>query len=101
METITKKHLVQAVQAKIGSRYPTVPVSFIADVADQWMEEVQIAVEAGNRIEIRGFGVFLPKSRNARKARNPKTGESVDVPASRTVTFQVGKDFKLRLNKPQ
>jgi len=97
VETITKKQLVTAVQARVAARH-SVNGQLVAEIAEQWMQEVQDVVAAGNRIEIRGFGVFVPRTRAARKARNPKTGEAVDVPATRTVVFQLGKDFKSKLN---
>jgi integration host factor subunit beta len=52
------------------------------------------ALQEGNEIEIRGFGSFRLRSRRARRGRNPKTGESVDVPAKRVVYFKMGKDLK-------
>ena len=48
----------------------------------------------GERIEIRGFGSFQVKVREAREGRNPKTGEPVHIPAKRTPFFKVGKELK-------
>lgn len=53
-------------------------------------------VEEG-RIELRNFGVFQVKERKARKARNPKTGETVDVPARLAVVFKAGKEMEERV----
>jgi integration host factor subunit beta len=52
----------------------------------------------GEKIEIRGFGNFRLKNRNPRKARNPKTGESVEVPGKKVLYFKVGKALKEALN---
>jgi integration host factor subunit beta len=52
----------------------------------------------GEKIEIRGFGNFRLKTRNPRKARNPKTGEAVDVPGKKVLYFKVGKALKEALN---
>ena len=51
------------------------------------------------RIELRNFGVFEVKERKARKARNPRTGEEVDVPAKCVATFKPGKQMEQRIGK--
>jgi len=56
------------------------------------------ALKGGERIEIRGFGSFQVKVREAREGRNPKTGEEVHIPAKRTPFFKVGKDLRERVN---
>jgi integration host factor subunit beta len=48
----------------------------------------------GGKVEIRGFGSFRIRERNARTARNPKSGEKVDVPAKNIPFFTAGKDFR-------
>ena len=52
------------------------------------------ALKDGDRIEIRGFGSFQVKVRDAREGRNPKTGEPVHISAKRTPFFKVGKELK-------
>jgi DNA-binding protein HU-beta len=51
-------------------------------------------VAAGNKVQLVGFGSFEPRTRSARKGRNPRTGEEIDIPASTTVGFSAGKTFK-------
>ncbi|MEK7842057.1 MAG: HU family DNA-binding protein, partial [Deltaproteobacteria bacterium] len=46
-----------------------------------------------------GFGSFKVKGHKARKGRNPKTGETIDIPAKKTPFFKVGKELKERVNK--
>ncbi|MGH9103951.1 MAG: HU family DNA-binding protein [Acidimicrobiales bacterium] len=58
-------------------------------------------VEAGNKVTVLGFGSFAPAQRAARTARNPRTGEAVAVPASKTVRFSPGSAFKESLNRPK
>jgi DNA-binding protein HU-beta len=53
---------------------------------------------AGEEIRMSGFGAFKVAERKARQARNPRTGESIQVPASKTVTFRPSKDLKDKLN---
>ena len=57
------------------------------------------ALKEGRGIEIRGFGSYKVKKKNARHARNPKTGEQVQVPEHYVPTFKFSKDFKLLVNK--
>ncbi|PJA97999.1 MAG: integration host factor subunit beta [Ignavibacteriales bacterium CG_4_9_14_3_um_filter_30_11] len=52
------------------------------------------SLKSGNGIEIRGFGTYKVKKKNARQARNPKTGEQVYVPEHYVPTFKFSKDFK-------
>lgn len=57
------------------------------------------ALVAGQRIEIRGFGSFVPKLRRHRAARNPRTGEEVNVPEKYVPFFAVGKELRERINE--
>ena len=56
------------------------------------------ALIAGDKVEIRGFGSFTVREREAREARNPKNGELVKIPAKRTPFFKTGKELKERVN---
>lgn len=58
------------------------------------LEAVVSAIAAGDRVEIRGFGSFASHERPARVGRNPKTGESVSVPAKRVPQFKTGKALR-------
>ena len=59
---------------------------------------VETLLEEG-RIELRNFGVFEVKRRKARKARNPRTGERVDVPPKSVVTFKPGKEMEEKIRR--
>ncbi|MDA8078459.1 MAG: integration host factor subunit beta [Nitrospiraceae bacterium] len=67
-------------------------------VVDTVFDSIKKALMSGEKIEIRGFGNFRLKTRNPRKARNPKTGESVEVPGKKVLYFKVGKALKEALN---
>lgn len=67
-------------------------------IVDTIFDSVKDTVAKGEKIELRGFGNFRLKQRRPRKARNPKTGNSVDVPAKRVLYFKVGKALKDALN---
>ena len=55
------------------------------------------ALREGDKVELRGFGSFRARSRNARQGRNPKTGEVVQVPAKKAPFFKAGKDLRERV----
>jgi integration host factor subunit beta len=59
------------------------------------------AAKRGERIEIRGFGSFTSKAYEAYTGRNPRTGETIHVPAKRLPFFKVGKELKERVDYPQ
>lgn len=67
-------------------------------VVETVFESIKKALMHGEKIEIRGFGNFRLKTRNPRKARNPKTGETVEVPGKKVLYFKVGKALKESLN---
>ena len=56
------------------------------------------ALKNGDKVEIRGFGSFTVREREAREARNPKNGEIVKISAKRTPFFKTGKELKERVN---
>ncbi|MBC6436534.1 MAG: integration host factor subunit beta [Rhodobacteraceae bacterium] len=62
-------------------------------------EEITEAMANGNRVELRGFGVFSAKKRNARLGRNPRTGERIAVEKKHVPFFNAGKLLRLRLNR--
>jgi len=69
-------------------------------VVDTIFESMAGALGKGERIEIRGFGSFEIRVRKPRTGRNPKTGEKVQVPEKKVPFFKVGKELRVRANKP-
>ena len=61
-------------------------------------ESIGDALVDGNRVEIRGFGSFSIRERDAREARNPKSGEVVKIPSKKTPFFKTGKELKSRVD---
>ncbi len=61
-------------------------------------EEITAALSRGNRVELRGFGAFSVKRRDARMGRNPRTGAAVPVPAKVVPFFKAGKELRERMN---
>ncbi len=67
-------------------------------IVDTLFDSVISALKSGDKIEIRGFGSFRTRQRNARTGRNPKTGEKVDVPAKRVPFFKPSKELRDSVN---
>ena len=65
---------------------------------DTFFDEIAARLAGGGRVELRGFGAFSTREREARKGRNPRTGESVEVPGKRVPFFKPGKEMRARLN---
>ena len=67
-------------------------------VVDVFFDEIAQRLAQGGRVELRGFGAFSTRDRQARKGRNPRTGDTVDVPGKRVPYFKPGKEMRIRLN---
>ena len=90
---MTKAELVDLITGGTGlNRRDTVTVVNLI------MENIGNALATGDKVELRGFGSFKVKSRRSRLARNPRTGDSVDVPAKRVPYFKASNELKERLN---
>lgn len=62
-------------------------------------QSITDSLSTGEKVELRGFGSFRVRERNARTARNPKSGETVDVPPKKVPFFKAGKDLRLLVDK--
>jgi integration host factor subunit beta len=62
-------------------------------------DSIIASLNEGQKIELRGFGSFRVRQRNARSGRNPKTGDPVEIPAKRVAYFKPGKELKELINK--
>src|SRR6202163_51668 len=70
-------------------------------IVDTLFESVIKALKTGDKLEVRGFGSFRVRQRNARVGRNPKTGEKVEVPAKRVPYFKPSKELKDFVNSDE
>lgn len=70
----------------------------VEQVVEIFFDEIAARLADGGRVELRGFGTFSTRQRDARNGRNPRTGDSVDVPAKRVPYFKPGKEMRERLN---
>lgn len=92
---MTKSELIEKVSGKVKN-FTKRDVEIIVDTI---FENMTGSLAKGEKIEIRGFGSFKVKEHKARKGRNPKTGESIDILTKKTPFFKVGKELKERVNK--
>lgn len=90
---MTKREFVNRISVATG-----LPKVRLAQAVDVLFAEIIDALVADGRVELRNFGVFRTVELSARTGRNPRTGESVDIPASRHVRFRAGKRMRDRLN---
>lgn len=91
---MTKSELIQ----KLAERNPHLYMRDVEKIVDTVFDEITKALARGDRVELRGFGAFSVKERDARVGRNPRTGESVKVNAKRLPFFKTGKALRERLN---
>ena len=70
----------------------------IEAIVDCFFEEVVAQLAHGGRVELRGFGTFSTREREARTGRNPRTGTAVEIDAKRVPHFKPGKEMRARLN---
>ena len=82
----------------LSAENPDLRPEEVEQVVDIFFDEISTRLAEGGRVELRGFGTFSTRQRDARTGRNPRTGESVDVPAKRVPYFKPGKDMRERLN---
>ena len=59
-----------------------------------FVDTLQTALKSGDKVQLLGFGTFEVKERAARTGRNPSTGETIEIPASKTPTFKAGKGLR-------
>ncbi len=85
--------------AALAQDNPELRTEEVEQIVDIFFEEISQRLAEGGRVELRGFGAFSTREREARKGRNPRTGEAVDVPAKRVPYFKPGKEMRLRLNQ--
>jgi integration host factor subunit beta len=76
---------------------PDLRAEDVERAVDTFFDQIASRLAEGGRAELRGFGIFTTRGRDARKGRNPRTGEIVDVAAKRTVFFRAGKEIRDKL----
>jgi integration host factor subunit alpha len=90
---MNKKDIVEAIHARVGfSKRET------AAIVDKAFELLKTALAEGDSVMISAFGKLSVRERKARKGRNPKTGETITLPARKVVTFKVSRVLKEQIN---
>lgn len=89
-----KSELVQ----RIAERNPHLYLRDVENIVNAILDEVTHALKRGDRVELRGFGAFAVKKRDARQGRNPRTGAQVSVDEKSVPYFKTGKELRERLN---
>jgi len=91
---MTKADLVEEISKETGLSKKDTGI-----IVNLIIENITRALAEGEKVELRGFGSFKVKSRKARRARNPRTGASVDVPAKLVPYFKASNELKDKVNR--
>ena len=83
---------------KLSEKYKHLPAEDLERAVTVILDEIGDALARGERVELRGFGAFSTRLRQARQGRNPRTGDAVDVPEKTVPFFKAGKDLRARIN---
>ena len=84
--------------AALARENPGLRVEEVEKIVSTFFDEISARLASGGRVELRGFGAFSTRERDPRKGRNPRTGETVDVPGKKVPYFKPGKEMRARLN---
>jgi integration host factor subunit beta len=90
-----RSELLQALSAD----NPELRLDEVEQVVDIFFDEIAARLAEGGRVELRGFGAFSTRQREARTGRNPRSGDAVPVPAKKVPYFKPGKEVRERLNQ--
>ena len=94
INNVTKRDLVNDISARTG-----LPQIETKKIVECFLDSVARSLIEGNNIEIRGFGRFKIRNRNGYKARNPRTGEPIEIEPGKKPVFEPSKELKKVLNK--
>ena len=83
---------------QLSRNYPNFLKRDLGKFTDIILLEIKQALKRGDRVELRGFGIFSTNIQKARVSRNPKTGEKVNTPEKKTIHFKMGKEMFKKLN---
>jgi integration host factor subunit beta len=86
---------------QLKKSYPNFLKKDLEKVVSVVLNEIKRALKRGDRVELRGFGMFSTNTQKARISRNPKTGEKVNTPEKRTIHFKMAKEMFKKLNNDE
>ena len=85
---------------QLSKNYPNFLKKDLEKFSNIILNEIKQTLKRGERVELRGFGVFYSRRQKARISRNPKTNEKIDTPERKTINFKMSKDlFKILNNE--
>ena len=83
---------------QLSNNYPNFLKKDLEKFTEIILNEIKRALKRGDRVELRGFGIFSSNIQKARISRNPKTGEKVNTPSKKTIHFKMSKEMFTKLN---
>tara|TARA_B110000971_G_scaffold203579_1_gene224233 strand:- start:42 stop:332 length:291 start_codon:yes stop_codon:yes gene_type:complete len=86
---------------QLKKSYPNFLKKDLEKVVSIVLNEIKQALKRGDRVELRGFGIFSTNIQKARISRNPKTGEKVNTPEKKTIHFKMAKDMFKKINNDE
>jgi len=86
---------------QLSDNYPNFLKKDLEKFADIILDEIKQSLKRGDRVELRGFGIFSTNTQKARISRNPKTGEKVNTPQKKTIHFKMAKELFKKLNNDE
>ena len=86
---------------QLKESYPNFLKKDLEKIVSVILSEIKQALKRGDRVELRGFGMFSTNIQKARISRNPKTGEKVDTPEKKTIHFKMSKEMFKKLNNDE
>ncbi len=86
---------------QLSKNYPNFLKKDLEKFTDIILDEIKRALKRGDRVELRGFGMFSTKIQKPRISRNPRTGEKVNTPQKKTINFKMSKELFKKLNNEE
>tara|TARA_B100000767_G_scaffold148311_1_gene139694 strand:- start:593 stop:883 length:291 start_codon:yes stop_codon:yes gene_type:complete len=86
---------------KLSNNYPNFLKKDLEKFTDIILGEIKEALKRGDRVELRGFGIFSTNTLKAKISRNPKTGEKINTPKKKTIHFKMAKELFKKLNNDE
>ena len=83
---------------KIFENYPNFPKKNLEKFFNIILEEIKYSLKKGDRVELRGFGMWSTHVQKARISKNPKTGEKINTPEKKTIHFKMAKELFQKIN---
>jgi integration host factor subunit beta len=83
---------------QLSDNYPNFLKKDLEKLTNIILDEIKKSLKRGDRVELRGFGIFSTNTQKARISRNPKSGEKVNTPEKKTIHFKMSKDLFKKIN---